>query len=91
MKVTEHGETKITRWKFTTEEVADLKRRLNKAQCELANAESDLAKWLLPDDAKANETFCIWYGDSLVQAKCENGSSSVELRTRGKNWDEPGR
>lgn len=88
MKVTRDGEDKIKRWKFAAEEVRDLKRRLSKAECELLNSETDLAKFLLPADAKASETFCVWYGDSLIAAKQENGNHSVELRTRGKSWDE---
>lgn len=90
MQVTKDGEAKIKRWKFAAQEVAALKNRLNKAGCELENSESDLAKWLLPDDARANETFCVWYGDSLVSARQENGNASVSLRTRGKSWDELG-
>lgn len=68
MGVTKDGEAKIKRWKFATEHIADLKRRLNMAECELHNSKEELAKWLLPDDAKASETFCVWYGDSLLAA-----------------------
>lgn len=90
MKVTKDGEDKVKRWKFAIKEVADLKQRLNRAESELRNSETDLAEWLLPADVKASETFCVWYGDSLIRAKCENGTSSVELRTRGKSWNEIG-
>lgn len=88
MKVTKDGEDCIKRWKFAAQEVADLRRRLNKAECELRNSETALAKWLLPEDAQANELFCVWYGDSLVSAVHKNGNHSVRLRTRGKSWDE---
>ena len=87
MKVTRDVEDHIKRWKFATEQVADLKRQLSAAECELRNSETDLAKCLLPSDAEANEKFCVWYGDSLIAARHNNGGHFVELRTRGKNWD----
>lgn len=90
MDVTNDGLDLIKQWKFSSEEVAALRRRLNRAECDLKNAEEVLAKFLLPDDAKASETFCVWYGDSLIAAKHNNGIKSVELRTRGKSWDELG-
>lgn len=87
MKVTKDGEALIKQWKFATERVASLKRGLSAAECELHNSETALAKWLLPDDAKANENFCVWYGSSLIAARHNNGNHFVELRTRGKDWD----
>lgn len=90
MQVTNEGLDLIKRWKFTVEDAAHLRGRLNRAECELKNAEEALAKFLLPDDALASETFCVWYGDSLIAAKHNNGIKSVELRTKGKSWDELG-
>jgi hypothetical protein len=87
MQVTKDGEEKIKRWKAAEKEVAALEQRLNRAKTEQANATVDLAKWLLPKDARANETFCVWYGDSLIAAKSENGSERVWLRTKGQTWD----
>lgn len=87
MQVTKDGEQHIKRWKFATQQVEESKRRLSKAECELKNSETSLAKWLLPPDAKTTELFCVWYGDSLISAKYENGCHYVELRTRGKKWD----
>ncbi len=87
MDVTKEGEQLIKRWKYATEQKADLKRRLNKAECELKNAEIALADWLLPKDAVANEKFCVWCGDSLVASVHVNGVGSVKLRTRGPGWD----
>lgn len=88
MKVTRDVENHIKRWKFATEEVKRIKQQVSKVECELANAATDLAKCLLPDDAKAGEQFCVWYGDSLIAAKHENGNHFVELRTRGRSWVE---
>lgn len=87
MEVTRDIENHIKRWKFATEQVADLKQQLNKAECEMRNSETALAKQLLPGDAKANEKFCVWYGDSLIAARHNNGSHFVELRTRGRSWN----
>ena len=87
MDVTRDGDDKIKRWKRAALEVENLKSRLNKAECESSNAETDLAKWLLPDDAMTHERFCVWYGDSLLAARTEHGQCFVSLRTRGKSWD----
>ena len=87
MKVTRDGEDLIKRWKLAAKQVADLKASLSKAECELRNSETDLAKWLLPDDAEADEKFCVWFGNSLVAARHNNGKHFVELRTRGSDWD----
>ena len=88
MNITNEGIALIKRWKASTEQVTRLKNQLNRAECELSNSQEALAKFLLPDDAKANENFCVWYGDSLIAAKHNNGIKSVELRTKGKSWDE---
>lgn len=88
MNVTNDGLSLIKLWKSTSEQVMRLKNQLNRAECELLNSEEALAKFLLPNDAKANENFCVWYGDSLITAKHNNGIRSVELRTKGKSWDE---
>ena len=88
MKVTRDVENHIKRWKFATEELRRIKQQVDKVECELADATTDLAKCLLPDDAKANEQFCVWYVDSLIAVKHDNGNHFVTLRTRGKSWDE---
>ena len=87
-EVTRDVEDYIKRWKFATEQVKRTKQQLSKAECELANATTDLAKCLLPRDAEANEQFCVWYGDSLIAVKHERGNHFVTLRTRGKSWEE---
>lgn len=87
MEVTREVEDHIKRWKVATKQVADLKKQLKKAECELLYSETALAKCLLPDDANTDEKFCVWYGDSLITARHSNGNHSVELRTRGRSWD----
>lgn len=83
---TRDGVDKIERWKATRERVERLKRELNGAECEEANAEIDLARWLLPEDAKPGEQIAVWYGDSLFQAT--GGSEKITIRTRGKSYEE---
>ncbi len=86
-RVTRDVEDHIKRWKFAINNVANLKSKLSKAECELRNAETALAKCLLPGDANADEKFCVWYGDSLIAASHNSGRHFVELRTRGQSWD----
>ena len=88
--VTPEGTQKVKNWVHAGREVADLQRRLINAKERLESAEKDLAKWLMPADAKANESFGVWYGDSLIQ--CTGGifgreTPSVLIRTRGTALD----
>lgn len=86
-EVTKDVESHIKRWKLATDEIANLKRKLSRAETELSNAEIALSKCLRPTDAQANEKFHVWYGDSLIAAWHNNGKDFVELRTRGRSWD----
>lgn len=87
MDITKDGEQKIKRWKYASELITSLKSQLSKAECELKNAETDLAKWLLPKDAISGEVIAVWFGDSLISAKHVDGNHSCVLRTRGKSWE----
>jgi DNA-nicking Smr family endonuclease len=88
MQVTKEGLQKIKAWKRAKEKVRSLDQRLDTARTELANAENELADFLLPSDAKASELFCVWVGDSIVAARHENGVKTVMVRTVGKHWNE---
>ena len=81
--VTSVGKDKIQRWYRAAEQLVELDRQKNKACCEMSNAEQDLGKWLTPEDAKPGETFCVWFGDSLIQAVVgEQGRSSITVKVR---------
>ena len=69
--VTKKGVELIDRWKATQKEVEAAKRALSRAECDFRNAENELAKWLLPRDAKPGEVFCIWHGRQLIQVENE--------------------
>lgn len=56
----------IGRWVCALENLEDTRRRVNHAQCEKNNAESDMVKFLIPEDAQEGETFNIWYLDGLI-------------------------
>lgn len=81
--VTCMGEEKIKRWLGAQRESDDLNRRARRASCDLANSEIDLGKWLTPDDAKPGEVFCVWFGDSLIQATVgQSGRSDIKVTVR---------
>lgn len=88
--VTRIGSEKIERWLRAIKHLADLDREKNRASCELGNAEQALGKWLVPEDAKAGEVFCVWFGDSLIQATVgQHGLSDIKVavRKRGKSLE----
>jgi hypothetical protein len=82
--VTNKGKELIERWKDATRGEESAKEKLLKAQRELQTAEEHLAHWLLPEDAKDGEKFCVWYGDSLITAsESDTNGYEVTVRKRG--------
>ena len=86
------GEEKITAWIRAARRIDDLKKDLSRAQCDCSNAESALGKWLAPETAERGESFCVWYGDSLIRVRVgqgglSNGDLTVDVRQRGKSLD----
>lgn len=89
-KVTPEGTHKVRSWVYACREVAELERKLADAKNRLGSAEKDLGRWLMPADARANESFNVWFGDSLIQ--CTGGifgrdTPSILVRTRGTALD----
>lgn len=81
------GATKIKNWLGAQQFVERAKSRLNSDECALRNAETDLARWMLPEDAQMGEKICVWFGDSLVQVECTSRvplDGKVTFRTRGR-------
>lgn len=87
-EVTNDGEQRIKRWLGAQESEARAKSVLNRLECETKNAHNDLAKWMIPVDAKAGETICVWYGDSLIQVEVVdpgNYDYRITVRKRGRS------
>jgi hypothetical protein len=81
----EAGKDLIECWHRAKMHKRDLERKLTTATNDAEVAEKALADWLLPPDAKANEKFCMWYGDTLIQVWHENLIKHVEIRTQGRD------
>lgn len=90
MRVTADGEMLIKRWMSALRHVEQLTRQLFGAKAELDDAVSELAKWMLPDDARTGEKISVWFGDSLVQVECADAGSThrITVRQRGRSLDE---
>lgn len=85
-EVTSKGKAHIDRWRAALSSLESAKSGLNRAECEVANATNALGKWLLPDDAKHGEQFCVWHGDSLIAAtKVGDHDYAVTVRSRGRS------
>ncbi len=98
MGVTAEGQRLVEVWLATERLIDSLKSQLKDAERDLDVAKRELGRWLCPDDARTRETFCVWYGDSLIsayvrQAPCEGlgdhpagaGEFDITVRTRGRN------
>ena len=57
----------VSKWQETSERVSRLKSELNSAECAKRNAETALAKWLTPEDAKEGEKFSVWQHGRLIE------------------------
>ena len=85
MEPTKDGKDYIDRWTAAQEEVRRCKSSLNSAECEMSNSTNALGEWMMPNDAKNGEKFCVWYGDSMIQVvKQVNGDYDITVRARGK-------
>lgn len=84
-EVTSKGKELVDQWKAAVKIAERAKGDLVKAQRELQSAEEHLAMWLLPEDAKEGEQFCVWYGDSLISAKEMENGYEITTRKRGKS------
>lgn len=85
-KVTPSGERLINNWRHATLRVERAKSELNYANNDLMVCERELGKWLCPGDAGITETFCVWYGDSLITARqVADGRYSIAVRTKGRS------
>lgn len=84
---TADGKRLIDAWMGTEQEIDALKRNLSGAECRRSNAINALGKWMMPEDAKDGEVFCVWYGDSLISVTPRNNKMDFEIkiRKRGKS------
>jgi hypothetical protein len=78
---------KIKRWADAEATLIRHKKQVSASEVELTNANNDLGKFLMPDDAKDGEVFSIWYGDSLITVQKDGGPRldyKITVRQRGK-------
>jgi hypothetical protein len=70
---------KVERWIAAKKDVAELKSRLNSAQCELDNSVNDLGKYLIPESTIPKSVggsfdwFNIWWGNGILRARKTDG------------------
>ena len=80
---TREGERLLKDWYAARDRHERAKRDLNSAACDLANAETAFAKWMLPTDAKVGESFLMWHGTKLVQVE-KTDQYDARVTIRGK-------
>jgi hypothetical protein len=84
--ITSDGESLVKRWLAATKELELRKSSLNRAECEMKNSSNALGKWLLPNDAvEIGEKFCVWFGDSLIEATVTKNDPKVRIRNKGRS------
>lgn len=89
--VTGEGEKLIEQWLKAEQAREQAQKSLTNALNNAQQTESNLARWLLPDDAKTGEVISIWFGDSLIQVQCTQTKPNrgvVSIRQSGKSISE---
>lgn len=101
-EITRDGSELVKRWLATVDELKRSKDAVNRADCDERNAQSALAKWLMPSDMGNGEKVAVWFGDSLIQVELAPVESfspgsdvahvryepKVTVRLRGKRFGE---
>lgn len=100
-EITSEGIRAISSWMHCNERVTRVRSQLSDALRNLAEAEKNLAEWMLPSDAKPGEKIALWFGDSLIQVEFGGvvsgdpnegaqsvSSTKVTVRSRGKHFGE---
>lgn len=89
-EATRDGQHLIATWLSSQEREKRLRGELNRAECDTSNTARELAKWMMPADAKSGEKICVWHGDSLFQVEVGDTGRDpvVTVRTRGKHFSE---
>lgn len=88
-KITREGEGLVVPWLRARKRVAELNAQLGNAEREEEMAASALTVFLVPEDAKVGEKFCVWYLDGLIQLEIMPPPQSAEItvRKRGRRMD----
>lgn len=91
-EITKDGQRVIATWLSCQQREQRLRSELNRAECDTRNAEQEVAKWMLPTDAKPGEKICVWQHDSLFQVEVGNTAHphdhKVTVRARGKHFSD---
>lgn len=88
--ITERVGALIKKWLLENQAVEELRKPIDSAILYATEAESELGKLLVPENATPGIKFCVWYRDSLIQAECpENGSTRfrIQIRLFGKSLE----
>lgn len=75
--VTEKTEGYVKNWIATRQYRDRILSQLEQSKKEASFATNELGKWLLPNDAKKDEEFNIWYGSGILQAKLVNPQEGI--------------
>lgn len=88
---TDEGKRLIDRWVAARDAKKRAEDALNREQCEVANSTNALGKWMCPPDARDGETFCVWYGDSLIAVtRKDEHTFDIVIRSRGREASRAG-
>lgn len=72
----------IARWRAAKDQVEQTRRELSAEETRLMNATNELAQWLTPADAKAEEKFSVWVEGSLIETSYDRVRATGTVKER---------
>lgn len=82
LSVSNEGVALIKRWDVARKNLERLRGQIASAECELANSQNELGKWMVPDVPDAmEEQFNIWISNGLLSAK-KIGQNDYQVKWR---------
>lgn len=79
LRAANDGLVLLRRLDAARQRVMELKRQANTAECEAANAESDMARWLVPKTAKIGDVYCLAVHDTFFEVRCRQSQARSVL------------
>lgn len=86
--VTKQGQELIKEWISDVNTLKTSEQKIDNLRNHVSDSRNALGEWLCPGDAKVGESFCVWHGDSLIQATKREGGYMVVVRSRGKSLNQ---
>jgi hypothetical protein len=75
LDLAQEGARLVSAWRSASSRVEAAHSELNRATCEIANAQQAVVNWLVPKTAHIGDCYCLPIGDSFLELRVVGDSS----------------